>query len=159
MSLKPCFLACVDRKRGDDSVPFEGYTPFTSPRRVIHQGKSILREDGGVTLYAHRSVSDFFVRDHTSNAYPEVAAVEYKGELFNVSSNVVVVTVYISCSNLDAATEYIESYRVSQLVALTEILRTFRMAELNILLFGDMNAYTLSLYGFFGESEFDNALP
>ena len=65
-----------------------------------------------------------------------------------MSSNVVVVTVYISCSNLEAAKEYIDSYRVSQLVALTELLRTFRMAGLNILLFGDMNAYTLSQYGF-----------
>ena len=49
---KPCFFSCVDRKRGADLVPFESYTSFTSPRRVIHQGKSILREDGGVTLYA-----------------------------------------------------------------------------------------------------------
>ena len=108
------FVACVDRKRGTDSVTFEGYTLFTSPRRVIHQGKSILREDGGVTLYGHSSISDVFVRDHTSNVYPEVAAVEYKGEFFIVSSNVVVVTAYISCSNLEAATEYIDSYRVSE---------------------------------------------
>ena len=118
-----------------------------------------MREDGGVTLYAHSSIADFFVRDHTSEAYPEVAAVEYKGELFNVSSNVVVVTVYISRSNLEVEKEYISSYKVCQLVALRELLRTFRMAGLNILLFGDMNVYTFSLYGFSGESEFDSALP
>ena len=33
------------------------------------------------------------------------------------------------------------------------------MTGLNILLFGDMNVYTFSLYGFSGESEFDSALP
>ena len=69
----------------------------------MQKGKRIACEDGGVTLFVAESLSRYFVTDHSCKEFPEVVAVEFRGSLFGVESNVVIMATYISCSELPAS--------------------------------------------------------
>ena len=98
--------------------------------------------------------------DHTTEAFPEVAAVEFLGSLFGLENNVIIIATYISCSNLDASHRYIETHHISQIMALAEFIRAFRLAGFEVILCGDFNAYTIDHVGFTEkESEFHDTLP
>ena len=70
----------------------------------------------------------YFVMDHTTEAFPEVAAVEFLGSLFGLENNVIIIATYISCSNLDASQRYLETHHISQTMALAGFILAPRMA-------------------------------
>ena len=105
-------------------------------------------------------MDSYFVKDHTTEASPEVAAVEFLGSLFGVENNVIIIATYISYSDLDASKRYLERHNISQMNALAEFIRVLRLAGYEIVLCGDFNAYTIDHVGFAGdEFEFSENTP
>ena len=158
---KHSFFACIDRKRGNDDIELDGFKAYYSPRTELQNGKSLRCTDGGVVLFVAEDIADsYFVMDHTTEAFPEVAAVEFLGSLFGLENNVIIIATYISCSNLDASQRYLETHHISQTMALADFIRAFRLAGFEIVLCGDFNAYTIDHAGFTEtESEFHDTLP
>ena len=153
-------FACIDNKRGATTIDLEGFTAYPSPRTDICDGKHVTCTDGGVVLYVAEALEKYFVQDHTSVEYPEVAAVEFAGALFGVESNVIIIAAYISCALLPASKRYFDSRHISQTDALAELIRAFRFAGYEVLVTGDFNAYTVDHCGFAGdETQFDHSLP
>ena len=91
------FFACIDRKRGKDDIQLDGFNAYYSPRADLKNGEIVRCTDGGVVLFvADKIKKSYFVKDHTTEAFPEVAAVEFLGSLFGVENNVVIIATYIS---------------------------------------------------------------
>ena len=151
---EPTLIACVEPKRGGDPVNFKNYKTFHSPRTERETdgagNATVTCEDGGATLYVHERASGLTVRDHTSSLFPEVTAVEFDKALFSTSTNVVIVVAYISCSELPPAKKFVDTHHTTQLAALSELLCTFRMAGLQVLLYSDVNGYVLDFSGYGG---------
>ena len=65
----------------------------------------------------------------------------------------------ISCSELPPAKKIVDTRHTTQLAALSELLRTFRMAGLQVLLYSDVNGYVLDCSGYGGrESEYETSI-
>ena len=98
------------------------------------------------------------VRDPTSSLFPEVVAIEFDKVLFNTNTHVIVVVADV-CSELPAAKTFVDTHHTTQLAALSEPLCIFRMADLQVLLFSDVNGYALDFSGYGGgESEYDTSI-
>ena len=94
---KHSFFACIDRKRGNDDIELDGFKAYYSPRTELQNGKSLRCTDGGVVFFVAEDIADsYFVMDHTTEAFPEVAAVEFLGSLFGLENNVIIIATYIS---------------------------------------------------------------
>ena len=96
---KHSFFACIDRKRGHDDIELDGFKAYYSPRTEpeLQNGKSLRCTDGGVVLFVAEDIADsYFVMDHTTEAFPEVAAVEFLGSLCGLENNVIIIATYIS---------------------------------------------------------------
>ena len=155
------FFACIDRKRGKDDIQLDGFNAYYSPRTDLKNGEIVRCTDGGVVLFvADKIKKSYFVKDHTTEAFPEVVAVEFLGSLFGVENNVIIVATYISCSDIEASKRYLDKHKISQMNALAEFIRALRLAGYEIVLCGDFNAYTKDHVGFAGdESEFNEKIP
>ena len=82
------FFACIDRKRGKDDIQLEGFNAYYSPRTDLKNGEIVRCTDGGVVLFVADKIKDsYFVKDHTTEAFPEVVAVEFLGSFFSVEKN------------------------------------------------------------------------
>ena len=65
----------------------------------------------------------------------------------------------ISCSELPPAKKFVDTHHTTQLAALSELLCTFRMAGLQVLLYSDVNGYALDCSGYGGgESDYDTSI-
>ena len=88
---KHSFFACIDRKRGHDEIQLDGFKAYHSPRTELRNGKSLQCAEGGVVLFVAEDIADsYFVKVHSTEVFPEVAAVEFLGSFFGLENNVII---------------------------------------------------------------------
>ena len=75
-------------ERDNINISLDGFKTYYSPRTELTNGKLVKCTDGGVVLFVSETLNSYVVRDHTTDKFPEVVAVEFRGSLFDLESNV-----------------------------------------------------------------------
>jgi exonuclease III len=146
-------LGLIDTRIREDDFEFPGYAVYAEPRR-IHVAH------GGVALLLRRSFEFVAKPRRLTDAPPETVALEVEGHIFGLQSPVVMVLSYVTNLGLNSHRRYIEVHGRSLYCLLSDFLLRLRSTGREVLLLGDLNAWTGAEQGWTGaEPGFSDFVP